>query len=275
MVSVIDPQLHVNDDLPKKLGLIDTHAHLQLGPLSQDPAGVVGRALSHGINWIISVGLDLEDAKKMLDIIEPFEHTYACIGFHPHNARNISDDSLAEMRWLAQRPKVVGYGEIGLDFFRNISPREKQTNAFIDQILLAKDLNLPVVIHLRNAYKEGLEILEEHTPFERGGVIHCFSGTMEDALRTLKLGFHISIPGTITYKKNDAFRAIITQVPLDRILLETDCPFLSPEPLRGKDNEPANLIYTARKVAELRQVDLNTIAEITTKNAFGLFGISD
>ncbi|MGB9618365.1 MAG: TatD family hydrolase [Desulfomonilaceae bacterium] len=269
----MDAQSAMNDVLSDGLYLIDTHAHLQLDPLVRDPAGVVARAQSQGVKWIISVGIELEDSRNMLRIVEQFAHVYACLGFHPHNAVNASDRSLVEMRKLAQHPKVVGYGEIGLDFYRNISPREKQVTAFRDQIALAKDLGLPLVIHLRNAYEEGLSILEEFAPFPRGGVIHCFSGSFQDARRALDLGFHISIPGTITYKKNEAFRDIVKQTPRDRILLETDCPFLAPEPLRGRDNEPAYLIYTARKVAELWDVDMDAAAQITTQNAFSLFGM--
>ncbi len=256
------------------LFLIDTHAHLQLEPLFRDTSGVVGRALSQGVKFIITVGIDLEDSKNMIRIVEQFACAFGCVGFHPHNAVQVSDDSLVEMRELAQHPKVVGYGEIGLDFYRNISPREKQVTAFRDQIVLAKELGLPLVIHLRNAYEEGLAILEEFAPFPRDGVIHCFSGTIQHAHRALELGFYISIPGTVTYKKNEAFRHMVKCIPRDKILLETDCPFLAPEPLRGRDNEPAHLIYTARKVAELWEVDLDAVAHITTQNALALFGMA-
>ncbi len=275
MTTIVESPVFSSKDLREKISLIDTHAHLQMEPLVQDPYGVISRASSVGVNWIVSVGIDLEDARNMLNIIEKFEQTYACIGYHPHNASLVSDNTLNEMRKLAKHPKIVGYGEIGLDFFRNFSPRDKQLTAFQDQLLVAKDLELPVVIHLRDAYEEGLAILEEFGPFPKGGVIHCFSGSKEDALRTLQLGFYISVPGTITYRKNGMFREIVRELPLQRILLETDCPFLAPEPLRGKHNEPSHLIYTAIKVAELHGADLNTIAEITTRNAFNLFGLSE
>lgn len=269
----MDAQSPMNDVLTDGSYLIDTHAHLQLEPLVRDAAGVVSRAQSQGVQWIISVGIDLADSKTMIRIVEQFPQAFACLGYHPHNALNVSDSGLTEMRELAQHPKVVGYGEIGLDFYRNISPRERQVTAFRDQIVLAKDLGLPLVIHLRNAYDEGLSILEEFAPFPRGGVIHCFSGSLQDARRALELGFYISVPGTITYKKNDEFRSIVKQAPRDRILLETDCPFLAPEPFRGRDNEPAYLIYTARKVAELWGVEVDAAARITTQNAFALFGL--
>ena len=153
------------------------------------------------------------------------------------------------MEVLARHPKVVGYGEIGLDFFRNLSPHDTQIGVFRDQLTLAKRLEKPVVIHLRDAYSRGLDMLEDAAPFPHGGVIHCFSGNEDDAKRALRLGFYISIPGTVTYKKNGKLRDIVKELPPDRILLETDCPFLSPEPLRGRDNEPANIVHTARKVA--------------------------
>jgi TatD DNase family protein len=175
------------------------------------------------------------------------------------------------MEKLAGHHKVVGYGEIGLDFFRNLSPREVQLAVFRDQLALAKRLHMPVVIHLRNAYREGLQMLEKAAPFPAGGVIHCFSGDINDARRAIGLGFHVSIPGTVTYKKSDKLQLITSKLPSDRILLETDCPFLSPEPLRGKDNEPAYMIHTARKVAELRGVFLDEIAALTTRNAIRLF----
>ncbi|MFH2000989.1 MAG: TatD family hydrolase, partial [Planctomycetota bacterium] len=167
--------------------------------------------------------------------------------------------------------KVVGYGEIGLDFFRDWSPQDRQIATFEVQLDMAKKLNKPVVIHLRDAYTQGLDMIERASPLPAGGVVHCFSGSMEDAERTLDLGFHISIPGTITYKKNSTFRDIVRALPEDRILLETDCPFLSPEPLRGRTNEPANIIRTAEKVAEIRGIPLKELARITTTNAIRLF----
>lgn len=253
--------------------LIDTHAHLELEPLVHDPEGVVARALDAGVEKIITVGIDLEDARRGLDIAESFENVYASVGFHPHNAEEAQDRRLSLMEELAGHPKVVAYGEIGLDFFRNYAPHDTQRRVFQNQLDLAKRLRKTVVIHLRDAYDEGMEILEKAAPFEAGLVIHCFSGNDEHARRAFELGFHISIPGTITYKKNDAFRAIVAKAPSDRILLETDCPFLAPVPHRGKDNEPANIVHTAEMVAQVRNVPFETIAEQTTANAKKLFGL--
>jgi TatD DNase family protein len=254
---------------------IDSHAHLELEPLVYDPESVVRRAEDAGVVGMITVGINLEDVERALEIADRFDPVFASVGFHPHNAKEVGSRGLQRMEALAAHPKVVAYGEIGLDFFRNHSPRSVQKAVFRDQIFLAKSLGKPVVIHLRNAYPEGLDMLEESAPFPAGGVIHCFSGDAADAERALKLGFHISIPGTITYKKNDAFRSIVRELPANRILLETDCPFLSPEPLRGKTNEPANMVHTAERVALVRGVPLVELGRTTAANAIGLFGLPE
>jgi TatD DNase family protein len=253
--------------------LIDSHAHLELEPLVKDPEAVVGRAVAAGVRAIVTVGIDIEDVKRALEIADRIDMVFAATGFHPHNAKDVGDSGLGMMEQFAQHPKVVAYGEIGLDFFRNLSPEQVQVGVFKDQLSLAKGLHKPVVIHLRNAYPQGLELLEQAAPFPAGGVIHCFSGDEHDAKRALDLGFYISIPGPVTYKKNDGLREIVRDLPSDKILLETDCPFLSPEPLRGKDNEPAYMVHTARKVAEVRGVPLEEIARTTTENAVRLFGL--
>lgn len=253
--------------------LIDSHAHIELEPLSEDVAGVIARAAAIGVVGIVTVGIDVEDAKLALKIARENSFVFASIGIHPHNAKDAGNDVLKAMGDLADDPKVVAYGEIGLDFFRNHSPRDVQLGVFRDQIELGKSKNKPLVIHLRDAYPEGLKILEEKGPYPAGGVIHCFSGDESDSKRALDMGFYVSIPGTITYRKNDQLRSIVSHIPEDRILLETDCPFLSPEPLRGRDNEPAFIIHTARKVAEVRESDLSAIAELTTRNAIRLFNL--
>lgn len=253
--------------------LVDTHAHLELEPLVRDPGGVVKRALRKGVRAIITVGIDLDDARAALDIAETFEMVHAAVGFHPHNAVLADDDALSRMESLLSHPKVKAYGEVGLDFYRDRSPRERQREAFGDQLVLAKRGGKPVIIHLRDAYREGLDLLERTAPFPEGGVVHCFSGGRDDLDRILSLGFHISIPGTITYKNNDSLRDLVRRIPQDRLLLETDCPFLSPEPLRGKTNEPAHIIHTAKRTAQVRGVSLDDLARTTTENASRLFGL--
>lgn len=253
--------------------LVDSHAHLELEPLVLDPEAVVHRAAQAGVAAIVTVGIDLEDARQALNIADRFANVFACLGFHPHNAKDVDDDLFMAMEQLASHPKVKGYGEIGLDFFRNHSPHDRQRAVFEEQIALAKRLSKPVVIHLRDAYPEGLSMLEKAAPFPRGGVIHCFSGNEDDARRALELGFHLSIPGTVTYKKNQQLRDIVRTVPSDRILVETDCPFLAPEPLRGKDNEPAFMVHTVRKIAEVLEMPFAEVARTTAANAVRLFGL--
>ncbi|MBM4325524.1 MAG: TatD family deoxyribonuclease [Deltaproteobacteria bacterium] len=253
--------------------LVDSHAHLEMEPLFQDADGVVRRARSAGVAAIITVGIDLEDARRALELAERFDDVFVSLGYHPHNAKNAREKALNEMADLATHRKVVAYGEIGLDYFRNYSPRSAQKAVFADQLSIAKSLAKPLVIHLRSAYEEGLTELEKAGPFPAGGVIHCFSGDERDAQRALDLGFHISIPGTITYRKNDKFRAIVSRLPEDRILLETDCPFLAPEPKRGKDNEPAYIVYTAQTVASVRNTSVAVVGQTTTANATRLFGL--
>ncbi len=253
--------------------LIDSHAHLEMDPLYPNVEEVIGRAMSNGVCGYVTIGIDLEDASRAIQLADRFPCVFAGIGFHPHSAKTVDDNGLAEMEQMAANPKVVGYGEIGLDFFRNWSPRESQIQAFESQIELAKRLKKPVIIHLRDAYREGLDMLEKAAPFQSGGVIHCFSGDIDDADRALELGFYVSIPGTVTYKKNEPLRDIVRGLPEDRILLETDCPFLSPEPLRGKDNEPAYMVHTAAKVAEVRGISIPQIAASTSANAARLFSL--
>ncbi len=263
-----------SSDTPgEKPALIDSHAHLELEPLASDVARVVERAWAAGLRAIITVGIDLEDAKAALRIAESFDRIFVVLGFHPHNAAQVAERGLAEMEQLAGHPKVRGYGEIGLDFFRNRSPHDVQRRVFREQLELAKSLSKPVVIHLRDAYDEGIAMLEDAAPFPCGGVVHCFSGDADHARRVMDLGFHLSIPGTVTYKKNDALRAIVADTPTDRLLLETDCPFLAPEPKRGKDNEPAHIVYTAKAVARARNCPVTEIGEQTSANAIRLFDL--
>ncbi len=255
-------------------GLVDTHAHLGLDKLYGDVAGAVQRAEAAGVGSIITIGTDLEQSVRALEIADQFPRVWAAVGFHPHNARAADDRTLAEMERLAGHPRVVAYGEIGLDFHWDLSPRDVQRAVYREQIGLARKLGKPVIIHLRDAYDEGLGMLEAAAPFPRVGVIHCFSGTGDDARRALDLGFCLSFPGTVTFKNNDWLRAIVASLPEDRILLETDCPFLAPVPLRGKTNEPSFMVHTAEMVAQVRWAgDRGKTAAVTTANASRLFGI--
>lgn len=253
-------------------GLVDSHAHLGLDRLYGDIDNMLQRAADAGVSGIVTIGIDLVQARRAVDIADRFANVRAAVGFHPHNASQADDESLAEMEGLARHPRVAGYGEIGLDFHYDYSPRDVQRDVYGRQIELGKALDLPLIIHLREAYDEGLRLLEEAAPFPAGGVIHCFSGTGDDARRALAIGFCLSFPGTLTFKNADWLRAIAASLPEDRILLETDCPFLAPVPLRGRTNEPSFIVHTARTLADLRWAgDLERTAAVTTANAARLF----
>lgn len=252
--------------------LIDSHAHLELGNFDRDREDVVNRARDAGLEAIVTVGINLEDSRKAVALAQRYDMVWATVGVHPHDAKEIGAGTYDELKALAADNKVVAYGEIGLDFFKNYSPRDKQITRFGEQLDLCRDLGLPVIIHDRDAHSETLAMLKEH----RGsltGVVHCFSGDYAMARQCLDLGYYISIPGTVTYGKADVLREVVRNIPLDRIMVETDAPFLSPEPKRGKRNEPAFVAYTARKIAELRGESFEQIAETTTQSARNLFGI--
>ncbi len=252
--------------------LIDSHAHLQLREFDGDIEGIMERAKENGVDYIVTVGLNLEDSRKAVALAEQYDSIYATVGVHPHDAKSIDETTYDSLRNLAERDKVVAYGEIGLDFFRNRSPGDIQIKRFGEQLELAGELGLPVIIHDREAHRETVEMLRGWKG-SSGGVIHCFSGDYDMARKCLDMGFYISIPGTITYKKSETLRDVVRRIPIDRLLVETDCPFLSPEPKRGKRNEPANVVYTARRIAQIKDLPFEDVARITSANTRGVFGM--
>ncbi len=252
--------------------LIDSHAHLELEEFDKDRDEVIERAKEAGVGAIVVVGIDLADSKKAVALARRYPMVYATVGVHPHDAAAVTQETYEELRTLAGEDKVVAYGEIGLDFFRNRSPREVQIKRFGEQLDLSVELGLPVIIHDRDAHNETLEMLKIHKG-KLHGVVHCFSGDYEMARQCIDLGYYISIPGTITYKKSDVLRNVVRNIPLERLLVETDAPFLAPEPKRGKRNEPAFVFHTARRVAEIRGTLYDAVASTTAQNARELFGI--
>jgi TatD DNase family protein len=236
---------------------------------------VSNRAFSNGVKILVAIGTNYNDSKRGVEIAEEIEYVYTSIGWHPHDTKYIKSlDNLLKIEELAKSKKVVAYGEIGLDYFKNYSPKDIQKKFFRYQINIAKELNLPIIIHDRDAHEDIVNILKEENANKVGGVIHCFSGDYEYAKKVLDMGFYISFPGTITFKKNVEFSGeLIKKLPLDRILIETDSPFLTPEPYRGKRNEPAYVKYVAKKIAEFRGLSLEKVAEITTNNCLKVFNI--
>ncbi len=252
--------------------LIDTHAHLELRDFDADREQVIERARQAGVEAVVTVGINLKDCHLAVQIAEKQDAVYAAVGVHPHDVREIDSETYDVLAGLTRRDKVVAYGEIGLDFFRDYAPRELQIRRFGEQLELAQSLNLPVIIHNRQAHRETIAMLKSWNGGKRG-VIHCFSGDYGAARKFLDLGFYISIPGTVTYPKAEEIRDVVKRVPLGMLLVETDAPFLPPQPYRGKRNEPAFVTKTAEKISEIRGITLAEVEGVTTGNARELFAL--
>ena len=252
--------------------LIDSHSHIDLKQFNKDRDAVVQRARDRGVAAMIDVGCDLASSESAIELAERYGEVFAAVGFHPHSASEMRDSDLDRLAELAKSRKVVAVGEIGLDFYRNLSPRETQMEAFRKQLALARELRLPVVIHSRQADDEVLSMLTEWAgrSKEALGVLHCFSGGVELSRKYIDMGLFISIAGPVTYPSSSAVE-VARDIPLDRLLIETDCPFLTPEPYRGKRNEPAYVSLVAEKIAEIRQVSVDLVEEHTSRNAARLF----
>lgn len=257
--------------------LIDTHAHLDNEQFNADRDEVIARAHANGISHILTIGCDLDSSQQSVAIAKANPCIYAAVGIHPHDAAQVDDFVLDQLRNLATNPdnKVVAIGEIGLDFYRDRSPRDIQRQVFRQQIQLARELNLPIIVHDRDAHDEVLAILQETNAGEIGGVLHCFSGDLVMAKACLDLGLHLSFTATVTYPKNEPAREIISKLPVDRLLIETDCPYLAPQSRRGKRNEPALVRSVAETIASVKGLTEEDVARITSLNAFRLFGIGD
>lgn len=256
----------------QSLTLIDTHCHIYYPDFEADWDQVLARADENGIRGMVVVGADLASSRQAVQIAGQYEHIYCTVGIHPHDVLQADESAFEEIRHLALgSPKCVAIGEIGLDFYRDRAPRDIQRSVFSRFLQLARELDKPVVIHDRDAHQETLEQIK--VAGVNNGVMHCFSGDISFARQCLDQGLYISIPGTVTYPSNDQLREVVRSVPLERLLLETDCPYLSPTPHRGKRNEPAYTRITAEKVAELKGLTVEDVGRITTMNAGRLFGI--
>jgi TatD DNase family protein len=253
--------------------LFDTHAHLHFPGFAEDLEAVLARARAAGVRGMVTIGTDRETSEAAVALAEREPDVWATVGLHPHDAEAGDDALFADLERLAGLPRVVAIGEMGLDFFRNLSPRPVQEAAFRRQLALARALRKPAIIHCRDAHAETLAILAEERVRDVGGIMHCFSGDVEIARRCLDLGLLISLAGPVTYPNARALPAVATFVPADRLVVETDCPFLPPQPYRGKRNEPAYLTITAARVADLRKESLVELGPRMAENARRLFGI--
>jgi TatD DNase family protein len=248
--------------------LVDSHAHLDFPEFDPDREAVIARARAVGMVAILNVGADLESSRVSVALAEQYDFIYAAVGVHPHDARTLTPSGLEELHALARHPKVVAVGEIGLDYYRDLSPRPVQRQAFADQLALAAELGLPVVIHSRDALDDTLAILRG---WAGNGVLHSYSGGPERLEEVLAMGFSVGISGPVTFPNAHRLRTVAATVPLDRLLIETDCPYLTPEPYRGRRNEPAYVWYVAGAVARARGMPAEEVARVAAENAARLF----
>ena len=251
--------------------LIDTHCHLNLPDFDADLDQVVARAVTAGVGWMVVPGTNVAGSRRAVALAEKYPEVFAAVGVHPNEAQAFGPEDLAELRTLANHPKVVAIGEIGIDLYWQSVPLIRQQHVFEAQLQLAADCDKPAIVHDRNAHAETFEILRGHRP-PRGAVLHAFSGDLALADAALQEGLYLGVDGPLTYKKSAQLRQVFTAAPLERILIETDAPYLTPQPQRGRRNEPAFVRYVAEKLAEIRQVALAEAAQVTTANAVRLFG---
>lgn len=251
--------------------LVDTHCHLYFDELKNDIDGVLNRADELGVKRFICVGTNLTDSFKSFKLAQQYENIYATAGIHPHDAGSVENNYIERLRKLLENYKIVAVGEMGLDYFRNISNPDEQKQVFKKQLNLAQEINKPIVFHNRDADKDTIKILSDFSKVN--GVAHCFSSSYDTAIKLIEMGFYISFSGNLTFK-NSHLPEVAKKLPLDRLLVETDSPFLSPMPFRGKTNEPSRVRYVAEKLAEIFNSNIEHIADVTTTNAKALFNLA-
>lgn len=257
---------------------IDSHAHLDMQPLISSLPNVMQRAAANQVGQIMTIGVDLPSSQMALKLASQWPQVFCAIGIHPHDASQISsfewfEDRLNAIRLQDTLGKIKAIGETGLDFAKEYSPRAKQFHAFGWHLELALKWGLPVVVHDRDAHEQTLDLLAEYVGRGLTGVLHCFSGDTDMARRVLDMGFYVSVSGVVTFAKADILRETVRFMPLDRLLIETDCPFLAPVPCRGKTNEPGYVKYVAEEIARLKDITLEEVASCTTRNAQALFAL--
>lgn len=257
--------------------IVDTHAHLDMEEYDGDRAEVIQRARDNGVDYILNIGCDLRSSLRSVELTEEYDFIYATAGVHPHDAKDINGTTYGELRKLLAHPKTLALGEIGLDYYKNFSPRDVQRQHFQKQVELARELRKPIVVHCRDANDDIAAILSKYYPNNDGpsGIFHCFSGDEELARKALDMGFYISFAGTVTFKKAEALREVVKIVPGHRLFLETDCPYLAPTPHRGKRNEPSYVNLTAERIAEIRGLTVEDVRRSTSQNFHDLFGVGD
>ncbi len=248
----------------------NTHTHLNSEQLYLNRANYIQRAHENGVSYIVVAGYDLSSSRLAVEIAHEYENVFAIVGISPNDCLKTTDDDLNEIEALLQDPRVVALGEIGLDYHWYDVPRDKQKNIFIKQINIAKKYDKPIVIHARDAYEDIYCILKQAA---HRGIMHCYSGSAEMAKRFIEIGFEISLAGPVTFKNAKVPKNVAEKIGIDHLMIETDCPYLTPHPFRGKLNEPANVVYIAQEIAKLKNMEIEDVARITTFNAKKMFGI--
>ncbi len=253
--------------------LFDTHAHYDDPRFDEDRDALLAALPGEGVGYVTNIGTDLETSRTTLELTRLFPHVYGAVGFHPHEAKKLTDEALDEIAKLLSEPKIRALGEIGLDYYYDLSERTQQKEAFARQLELAKQLNVPVVIHEREACKDTLDILRASGV--RNGVVHCYGGSRETARELLDMGFYLSFTGVITFKNARRAWEVVPYVPAERIMAETDCPYLAPVPMRGQRNDSRNVRFVVEKMAEMRGVSCEEMAAQTTENALRFYKIEE
>ncbi|QIB27787.1 TatD family hydrolase [Caloranaerobacter azorensis] len=254
--------------------LIDSHAHLDDKRFDKDRDKIIKNLKDNDVSIVINPGADLASSIKAVALAEEYENIYAAVGIHPHDAKTMDEDTIEVLKSLLKKDKVIAVGEIGLDYHYDFSPRDVQKKWFREQIKLAKEFNLPIIVHDREAHKDVYDILREEQDGTLRGVLHCFSGSVEMAKEYIKMGFYISFAGPITFKNAKTSKEVAKAIDINRILIETDSPYLTPHPHRGKRNEPLYVRYVAAMIAELKGMTIEEVARITAENTKKLFNIN-
>ena len=253
------------------MNFVDTHCHLHFPDYQSDQEAVIEKARSAGVQYFINVGTDVKSTKASIALAEKYDFIYATAGIHPHDAKDATPEDMYQLADLMRHPRIVAIGEVGLDYYRNLSPADVQIKILTQFFDLSKQYQLPLVLHIRDAYDEAVRLLKENFKPPVAAVSHCFSSNREVMEKLLDLGLFISFAGPITYKKNDALREAAKHCPLNRIVVETDAPFLAPQNNRGKRNEPAYLMETAKQIADLKGISLEELSKASTRNCEVLF----
>lgn len=259
----------------KTVELFDTHAHYDDSRFEEDSDEVIKNAYDSGVKYILNAGSDIKTSERSIEIAEKFPYLYAAVGIHPHEVGKLEKNAEEKLIEMSAHPKVAAIGEIGLDYYYDHSPRDTQKYWLSKQLDIASKLKLPVIIHNRDSHEDMMKIIKNHAPYEASGVFHCFSGSWEMAKELLDMGLYLSFGGPITFKNAKKALEVLEKTPLESILIETDCPYLTPEPYRGRRNDSSYVRLVAEKIAEIRGLSLEETAGITTGNAKRLFGIDN